>query len=153
MYEHRHYRRILRRQHTGKRESSSMSAQHTPDIEKIKLTAIASTQEQWFVEDETYVMRNLTIEESDERSFGHVAASCDDARDAAYIAAANPVTVLALIEQHDRLAALNAELRRAALCVAWQVRTQYMATNKADAANKLSHELARLEAIAKVGVK
>jgi hypothetical protein len=41
------------------------------------------------------------------------------------------------------------ELSKAALQVIWQVRTQHMATNKTDAANKLARTMARLEYIAK----
>lgn len=57
-----------------------------------------------------------------------------------YDAAADKV--LALTKQHD-------ELRRAALQVAWQIKTQHMATNKTDAANKLARAVSRLEYIAR----
>ena len=70
----------------------------TINIDELERLARAATQEPWLVEDKTYVMRNLTVEESDDRAFGHVAASCDDERDAAYIAAANPAAILALIK-------------------------------------------------------
>lgn len=45
------------------------------------------------------------------------------------------------------------ELQKAALQLIWQIKTQDMAADKTDAANKLSRAIARLEYIAKAGDK
>ncbi|MCL8299428.1 ead/Ea22-like family protein [Pseudomonas mosselii] len=74
----------------------------TTNNEKLKALALLATKSQWTTDGLSEVMSS----ESDQLNSGYIVADCqgpDRLRNAAFIAAANPATILALIEENEAL--------------------------------------------------